>query len=325
MYSFLELLFIVQLYKLSKYTVWTLNETILNVILVSIIATWRTEGIYYVVIAPVLIWIFMKGRDRKYKVILISFIVALTMVQFFVQSTLYNKSTSDDYELTAYINPVQELVGYSMANGLGEDNELITGIGSVFDVDVLTESYEHDQSGISAFWNGNVVKNHTSNDLKQMKMAYLGLIKKYPLVFIRERLTTYWRSDKFIYSTLNMQNDESEMIVWFRDSCPLTGIVNPELRKKCVRFIEIDDPNVHRVFYNPFTTQLFLIGLLVFCLVKKKYKYVGILALVLIRVPLVVLTAPERYFMYYFPTYLIGAVACAFVVTKRLSIDNTME
>ena len=77
LYSFLELLFVTLLYKLCKYSSWTLTETILGVVLVSVIATWRTEGIFYLFIAPVLIWIFLKNEDRQYKIMLVISIAVL--------------------------------------------------------------------------------------------------------------------------------------------------------------------------------------------------------------------------------------------------------
>ena len=55
---------------------------------------------------------------------------------------------------------------------------------------------------------------------------------------------------------------------------------------------------------------------MIVCLIRKKYGIAGIVALVLVRVPLVILTAPERYFMYYFPTYLIGAVAAVCLIAR---------
>lgn len=318
LYSFLELLFITLLYKLCKYSSWTMNETILSVILVSVIATWRTEGIFYLVIAPVLIWIFLKGEDRQYKTILVVAIAVLTLFQYFMQSHLYNKNTDDSYELTAYINPVEELVGYAATNNPDErDLELINSIGTVFDTEVLIEDYKSGIGGIGAFWAGNSIKQHTEDDLKTMKMAYVGLIKKYPGVFIRERLKMYWYSDMIICTTANLQNDERDMVAWFRDSCPLTGIINPQVRSFFVNLIETNNSyKLRKALWHPFATQAFLILLAIYCLIRKKPGYAGIIALVLIRVPLVIVTAPERYFMYYFPTYLIGAVACACVIAR---------
>ena len=326
-YSFLELLFITMLYKLCKYGSWTMGESILAVVLVSVIATWRTEGIYYLVIAPILIWVFMKDKDRRYKAVLTVFIVILTLLQYFVQSHLYKSSTSDDYEITAYINPVEELVGYAADHDPDEaDNELINEIGRVFDTDILISNYQAGIRGVDTFWQRKAIKDHTEDDLKAMKSAYVKLIMKYPEVFIKERLRMYWHSDMLIGSTLDLYNDERDMAVGFVNNYNLTGPVNQKVRSFIVNLIETNNsPMLHNVLWHPFAPQLILLLIMIYCLIRKKYGYSGMLFLVLARVPLVIVTAPEKYFMYYFPTYLIGLFACACVLARLFSRSDKQE
>lgn len=326
-YSFLELLFITMLYKLCKYGSWTMGETILAVVLVSVIATWRTEGIYYMVIAPVLIWIFIKNEDRHYKTVLTIFIVILTLFQYFMQSHLYNSSTSDNYEITAYINSVEELVGYAATHDPDEaDNELINEIGKVFDTDILISNYQAGIGGVNTFWQGTSIKEHSEDDLKAMKSAYVKLIMKYPGVFTKERLRMYWHSDMIICSTLNLYNDERDMVVGFVNNYKLTGPVNQKVRSFAVNLIETNNsPKLRKILWHPFAPQLILLLILIYCLFRKKFGYAGILFLILARVPLVIVTAPEKYFMYYFPTYLIGLVACACVLARLFTRSEKPE
>lgn len=65
--------------------------------------------------------------------------------------------------------------------------------------------------------------------------------------------------------------------------------------------------------------------ILIYCLFRKKFGYAGILFLILARVPLVIVTAPEKYFMYYFPTYLIGLVAFACVLARLFTRSEKPE
>ncbi|MCR5419521.1 MAG: hypothetical protein K6E98_00770 [Lachnospiraceae bacterium] len=321
LYSFLELLFITLLYKLCKYSTWTTNETVLAVILASIIATWRTEGIYYIVLAPLLIWIFMKKEDRNHKIEITVWIIILTLTQYGLQQHLYNNSTSDNYELTAYINSVQELVGYASENNPdGAAIASIEQIGKVFNTEVLITNYQAGMSGIASFWQGNSILQHTEEDLNTMKKGYIGLIRHYPITFLKERFKTYWDSDMFICSTLNLAEDERDMVVNFRNSYKFTGYINAPIRNFFVQLIEVSNPRIHKFLYHPFFTQLVLLLSMLVCLIKKKIGYAGIALLVLTRVPLVFITAPEKYFMYYFPTYLIGAVVLATIIAGCLTI-----
>lgn len=317
LYSFLELLFVTLLYKLYKYLSWNVKESILAVVLVSVIATWRTEGIYYLVIAPILIWLFSRNKDRRCKTMITVFIVILTLFQYSVQNYLYKASTNDSYEITAYINSVQELVGYSAANDKDESaSGLINEIDRVFDTEILINNYNAGMGGVGTFWQGAAIRDYSEEDFSAMKTAYVKLILRYPGVFLKERLKMYWTSNLFISSTLNLQDDERDMVVGFRDSYPLTGIINPRIRSAVVKLLELDYPAAHRIIYHPFVPQLILLLIMIYCLMRKQFGYAGMLFLILARVSLVMLTAPERYFMYYFPTYLIGLVALTCVIVR---------
>ena len=159
-----------------------------------------------------------------------------------------------------------------------------------------------------------------------MKSAYVELIMKYPEVFIKERLRMYWHSDMLIGSTLDLYNDERDMAVGFVNNYNLTGPVNQKVRSFIVNLIETNNsPMLHNVLWHPFAPQLILLLIMIYCLIRKKYGYSGMLFLVLARVPLVIVTAPEKYFMYYFPTYLIGLFACACVLARLFTRPDKQE
>ncbi len=136
----------------------------------------------------------------------------------------------------------------------------------------------------------------------------------------------YWQSDMIICSTLNLYNDERDMVVGFVNNYKLTGPVNPKVRSFVVNLIETNSsPKLHKLLWHPFAPQLILLLIMIYCLIRKKFGYAGMIFLVLARVPLVIVTAPEKYFMYYFPTYLIGLVACACVLARLFTRPDKQE
>ncbi len=324
LYSFLELLFVTMLYKLYKQTVWSTSEMIIAAILVSVLATWRTEGIYYIVIAPVLIWIFMK-KDRRFKEKYIIYILVISILQFSIQNYMYHYSSEDSYEITAYINPIQEILGYAAINDDEYFSEISAEIDPVLDTDLLIKNNEKGMTGIASFWQGGVIKQYSKEDYRKFKRAYIKLIERYPLVFLKERLNTYWESDQFIRSTLDLHNRDDDWTVRFCNTYHMTESINPQIRYIIVKLIELDDNKLHKIVYHPFLPQLILFVILIVSMIQKKYKCTGILFLVLMRVPLVFITAPEKYFMYYFPTYLIGLVACACVLARLFTRPDKQE
>ncbi len=319
LYSFLELLFLIELYKLYKHSSWTVPETLINVFLVSVIATWRTEAIYYIVIAPILVWLFMKKESARRKTAIVFSIVMLTIFQYGIQSFGYHKTTNDDYELTAYVNSLQELVGYASSDRYPSPviTDSIDKIDRVFDTDILIANYNKGLPGIDAFWNDDVVKPHGSAALKDMKKAYIDLIKEYPLVFLRERSRMYLDSNALLHPSIDLFSNDEDIVVNFR-TYPLTQPINQVIRYNVVNFMEQDsNPRIHNIIFNSIFFQAVILLSITASVIKRKWGIAGILLLSFMRIPLIFITAPDRYFMYYFPNYLVGAAVFAIWFRSR--------
>ena len=87
--------------------------------------------------------------------------------------------------------------------------------------------------------------------------------------------------------------------------------INSELRNSVISFLECFDGEhtnwTFHIFYNVVPSMIILaIGIIV-CLIKKKWALFFTLGVILAKVFAIILTAPDCFFMYYLPAYLVGA------------------
>ena len=66
-----------------------------------------------------------------------------------------------------------------------------------------------------------------------------------------------------------------------------------------------------RVVYNVIIPIVLLFAIIICLIWQKRIQEAALLFLVWMKVPLIFLTAPERFFMYYYAVYLVGYVVFA--------------
>lgn len=297
----------------------TAKETWFVVFLTAVVAVWRTEGIYYMLWIPIVYLItFWKQESRKKKLKFVIVTVVATIAVMAPQ-TLGNKLISgDQYEITSMVLPLAPL----LCEAQGEQVEELEIIDKVIDVNLMIQGYESGKSGISVFWSepSLIRKNYTSAEYKEFKSAYYSLIRKYPEVFLKERVETFVNSNGILMNTTELYDtDEVANYVEFREEYVggkgfFTGV-----RKQVLSLLELngfqsgsEKLELYYVVYSFLPQLLVLIVALLFCLIRRKWSSLLVLLGIVGKVPLIFLTAPSRLFMYYYGIYLIGNVVLVY-------------
>lgn len=307
-YAYIELLYAFLLFdfKYTKKTIQKKHIWILAII-AGILVCWRTESIYYIVFAPItFVFLFWKETKRNIKlmyVLLFLFIsFLLTGVQF-----LGNKvESSKEYELTSVVLPITPLVYEAYVN---KENTLLDAIDKVLDTNVLVNGYLEGKTGISMYWNEelHLTRDYNDREFEEMKQAYYQLILKYPDVFMKERLDTFFSSTGVLGKTQTMFEEAADAnYVNFRENYQYS---EPPFRSRLINLIEFTNNEViHNIIYSFFVQTVALIFTCMILLIKRKWGYFFICATVCAKIPLIFLTSPSKLFMYYYSIYLIGAV-----------------
>ena len=316
LYAFLEVLLIAELFFLAKKAREKAEEKelvswIYITALAGVVTVWRTESIYYFAAYPVLL--LLAGRGRRYvKQILIYLIVAVIL---FAPQKIGEKLTSgQQYELTSVVLPLVPLVEAASEHADAQDRELLDVIDQVVNVEVTLRGAAEGKSGINLFWGEpEFQRTYTPEEFAEFKSAYYQLIVKYPTVFLAERWKTFLDSSDLLENTTNLfAQDDVPNYRTFR-TYPLAGPINEKMRTGVIKILELRSAYNYDVklvvtdfVYSAIPAILIMAIAAVILLLKKKWTSLMLVATVLVKVPLVFLTAPSRLFMYYYSVYLFG-------------------
>ncbi|MGN2337049.1 hypothetical protein ACTFIN_02835 [Clostridium cagae] len=338
-YGNIEILFFVYLYRIARQDKVNSQHKIKIIILASIIISLRSEAVYYLlVIFIILICLTSKKNDfKKYGIIIFIGIIVLAMSIGSMQKNL-TLNVGDRNTLTAIIDPLAELTKKEAE--LNEDwrqsKELID-IDNVISVDILTK----DGTGSMLMWENYDEFFKSSPPSANMKFykAYILLILKHPKIFFEERYNSFIQvqnnnvlgQTKVSMELFSPDGRGNEPIVLNKD---LYGfdIINYNVYCKTLKILALDSVPGNLAYI--LRTILFTIwvpcgALIIGCmyfLFKKKYIISMAIIGILLKVPLIFLTAPGESYMYYYPVYLVGIIGIVLgiigIIDKRKPIQG---
>lgn len=319
LYSYLIVLFVVKTIDIIKKKSLTTYEIIYIGILAGILSTWRSEGIFIIVIMLIyIIYLKLVCKICLKKIVALGCISIVSLVAiYYFNASMISEKEKMNYTLTASLEVSTELVRH--ANNAGKNSDLIKEIDKVVDVERIINSKE---SGTWLYWNGVVRENYTKQDLKKYNKAYIQLILKYPNVFINQRLYEFELSSGLIKNVSNTVWDPTNVFesdssaVQFVKSNYFSSPINNDIRSKIIKLFECREKNYYQTtnyYAIRYNLIIPLIISIIVCIVllffKKKIMYSLIYAISLMKAIIVFLTAPSGYFMYYFSDYIIGYVS----------------
>jgi len=327
-YAYIELLFAFQLFKITYHkkqvNFWTLLQL---TVLISILANWRAEGIYYLIIGTILcLYILRNEITAKQKVYFFTFTLVLGILISLPQKFL-KSGVNTNYELTAYIMPIGSLLNAANSD---TEKQYIDDIESICMVDSIIQLTRMGVAGDGIYWTGKMYKKNLKNeDISKFKRAYYYLAFNHFDVLLHTQWKIFLQSsciipnnEILVHSPLNLcqktqkkgEDDIRVTIDSIFATYPLNKTINTELRNKYYTLIccrespsSFEKPTKWLpVFWNNIPPILFLILVTIGLFFTKYRNYGLIVALPLIKLPLIFLTAPAPFFMYYFSLYLIG-------------------
>ena len=325
LYAYLELLFAVCM--VSWF--WTRKEMtsgrqILLVILAILLGTWRSEGIYYILIVPFLLLLLGRTVISLRRVVLLSVLTAAGILGI---SFANNRAVgSSEYSLVSTLMPATELVREADPK---EDAELLGIMNQVIVLDCIYDDPELD--GVALYWQGGFVRDSYSEEAYSAYMkAFAKLVGRYPEVFLKERVRVFFQGSGLIPDTQRNIIRDTGTLFEVRDQKAVNERANyyfvteaggyllypPQvaLRSVMVRSLGFTDSNydpgkLFPVFWNIVTPMIFLILLVIVLLADRKWFLAAVTAGVGCKIPIIFLTAPGSYFMYYYSIYLVGYMA----------------
>ena len=316
LYSYLELLlFSLILFKWYRKSSISIYDTLFWGMLTAVLATWRSEGIAYIVIIPIIIVASFK-KHLTFKAVLC--FAASMLVLFGSIATIQHlgERGSRNYHLTAILSPLSAILKTDFNSDDPESD--IEIINRVINVDLLRQ-----EDGISVFWEEGT-RTYTAEEFRALQKVYAKLVMRNIPAYISNQIQWFRRTSSFILldtkphigSTLylfDVTDDSYYVYHMFRDEFILNRPISEPLRAAVVKFLECRGQNepakynfFRGVFYNLVFPIVIIMIIFVYAAYRKKWPIAFISFAVMFKTCLIFATAPASFFMYYLPTYICG-------------------
>lgn len=305
LYSYIELfLFSLFIFKFTDKSEITNKDIVTWALLGSILANWRSEGIWFFVGLPFLLLILFAKRIKMKKIVsflLIFFTLAASI--FYVQ-----KRGSDGYKylLTGIVDPLSVIVKSDFKSD-NKSHDLMV-INRVIKVDLLKK-----YRGEEAFWKEGALGELSKENMADLFKVYINLVLNNFDVFIQERWDTYIQATGAIVSdfqhpsVFNSKNYSPERFLNkpFNDNLRMRVISILECRKK-ENYLE--ENSIINYVYGPMYPLYLLIFIGIIGIVRRNRLFFSIPLVIIIQTILTMFTMVGVQFMYFFPSYLCGYV-----------------
>lgn len=315
---YLELLLFALVWRMVKFPkLFKLPHVLLLLVVAVLVASWRSENFYYAFLVFGLL-LFAVGRTFWKRCLAGTLAVCLAVFAIGQRNT--DLIGNHNYEIMAIINPAVTLIrtAESRPDGLSEGQR--QSVEAVIDWNSMMEQPYRD--GPTLFWEGGV-KGYTSEEYRAFQKTYVQMILRYPLIFLQERGEMFWNTLGFNDSqydpyvrTINIFVPGSiEAESWQENGEAL----NVSLRAQTIRLLTgrrtDGSKNLgNHLFWNLLPPMLFAAAVLEYGFLRRKWLLVYVGLCNLCKVPLIFLTAPDTYFMYYMSVYLFGYVVAFFAL-----------
>ena len=319
LYVYLELVMIVMLVGgVKDKEEWSKPYLLLFCILCIIVSSWRTESLFYIPCTCVLLSFINKKVIPNSKKLLC---ILILVMGFWGVTRFQNWALGNaDYKVASLMAPCAELVRNA---DIIEDADLLADVDRVFNLEVI-----HNNPNLHAnnlYWGTGVVrKEYTDEDYSSCLRAIVKLALKYPRVAFLERWNMFMKATGISgLETTNVtsaaaifdENNGNRYAVtalskgWFANSPVFKNI-----RKHFIYLLGMKKMDgsgntiLQRLIWNALIPLIILIYGWFKLLIKRKWYLWGICTAILVRVPVVVLTEPSPWIMYFLSFYFLGYV-----------------
>lgn len=287
-------------------------------------AAWRSENIYYLAALPVLL-AFLVGKKLVRPAVAVVSMVG--MVVGTLACSAYNNSLLGDAWLYQRVALCYQTAALVQDADQAEDAEALAMIDPIFDVQACRElSTLHGPELRNAITRN--ADGLTQADWETCKKGIVRLALKYPGSLLRERLGVFLNTveqhrtesnQKLVFAvTVLVYTDPPESMREIQKDFLYTSIgpypLNQQLREDFIMSLSYRTEflgGVLAVTWLMLPSFALLAAAILVLLVRRKWMLFFAAGALAARIPLVFLTAPDTYFMYYLTPYMAGYMLAA--------------
>lgn len=297
---------------------------------ITLLAFWRTECVLYLLLIPMLavtLRIFRRpdaGARRAHAAVAVGLVGAVVVVNVGIAGVLSNAK----YTVTAVVNPLSVMLQGPL--GGADLTANLAAIDRVIDLDLVRQmpsAYD-----IPSYWTDRLMRPDYKAHMGEFQRAYVSLVAQNPSAFLEARIRTFLVTNSLGdfprdyargLEAINASPSLVEARATFEERNPSVVPFDRGFQEQAIRaflLLDADDEDLPfgAVIWNAIPALALMLVFFVGSIVRRRWVYAGVLAILLTRAAIVFATAPARYFMYYFFAYLVGGVVVLYLGVRGL-------
>lgn len=340
MYAYLEMLLYAKLYVCKDRERMSVADILWIIGLTGIVASWRSECIYYIIIVPVALF-YLRSVQKKHSKEVISIVkIAVIFVSSSVIALGINKYNSyllvnSNYSVFATMLTAADVVNVADPE---EDSKELAVIDKVLDIDLIRAN--PDATPVDYYYVLYVVRDgYTQQEFTDYCKSVIKLAMKYPVRPIKSMTKMFLRSaglTKETESTSNppqvypgrgcnsleaMDDGTASNKMWVVVAGAATKPINNSIRIKVLRLLAgiNEDGNVtiwYRIFWNLAIPLACIIVCIIDRIRRANWYHLILISAFLLRIPIVFITSGNSYLMYYMSVYLLGYLTLIITISE---------
>lgn len=288
---------------------WSWQYIILFSALCAVTAVWRTESLFYIPFVCVSMFFTKKEVLPKLKKVIC--ILLILCIYFGINHVQTEKLGNNSYKLVSILNPCVELIRVADQE---TDKAILDDLAVTLNMDVI---YENPETTGTALYLDIIKPEHTDEDYHKCLKAFVKLCLKYPQTVIWERTALFIKASGITGESVT----NIELTYDFYDSDRETGWIAdqpvfPVIRKKSINLLNMRIGErvsvLYRIIWNVVIPIIVLLFVWCILLKKKQWWFFIVATAVLVRMPVVYLTEPSGWLMYWLSFYFIGYVVLVY-------------
>jgi len=342
-YGYILVLFLflfIMLYVERRKTTPAYGHFIAFVILIALLAFWRSEGLIYLLTLPFIAYrlnILSFGTISSFAKSAGVIVVALGILLAAYLAT--SRTEEPHYKLTASINPLSMLI-HDQLKGKEVDSAW-ADINRVLNLEILRKYPSYTE--IPSVWRSqseSVFREGYEAHLDGYYDGFAYIILNNPTLYLKYKLQTFlatnsmsteyigssegWLTPYLESGCSHLSAEYCERLNTFASQSKINGALNAELRSNTLDFLLLDKGQspytnpLRTIIWNVTGVLLALITVALHALITRRFIWSAVAILLLGHTAIVFLTAPANYFMYYFPVYVAGGLLSIIYLTLVL-------
>lgn len=313
-------------------------------LLIALTYTLRMDGLYYVFAAPILVYFIFRKETKK--ILCLFFAIGTVVCSITLQHINYSENVEKHYTIVNYTR-----LGYAAitAADFVYDAEELAIINQIFDVEKYRMAPDQNMAA-STVPMAKIIGSIDGTTLSEYKSAIMKLILKHPLSHIEQQIECFLATSgfgnyiekKYTGRNANSNYQDPDTKHWPPekqksqhvedvDYNPLNKPLNQCQRLRICLFCmgrSVDNFNIYSIrdvlFSNLIPPLLCLAVTWFYFLIRRKWELCGIMTLFLLRLPILVASAPYVAFHYYFRFFVVGSVIPFFVFCYNFTGNNSI-